>query len=162
MVWSPNGLGTRNQFFSHQPVKLTSTEWDGLVGRLNEGSRRKQAYLMRVQQTQIASELQGLTFTPSISERSREIAARNKSLPDRLEALTLRKKKRSDELRNARVESEMREATFKPDLSKSAKSAAQSIGAQAAAAVAAGSDEKRQVEHLMQYVSRGKGGVYSQ
>lgn len=135
-----------------QRLILTGKEWSGLVQRLNESSKRKQAYLMRAQHQQIASELTGerqhcvrsvagraslsdvaparhaqphhddksrcrrlccspsrvagvagLTFAPSISDRSRELAAHNKTLPERMEALAHRKKLKMEKIRHDRV-----------------------------------------------------------
>lgn len=125
-----------------QRLVLTGQEWGALVHRLNESSRRKQGYLLRAQHQQIAAELAGLTFAPHISERSRELAAQNKSLPARVEALMRRKKAKLDRIRHDRVEAELREATFRPNL-------AATKNARAAKTVA----EKRRIGHLMQYVS---------
>lgn len=133
-----------------QKLVLTGGEWSALVSRLNESSRKKQGYLLRAQHQQIASELAGLTFAPHISEKSRELAAQNKSLPQRVEALMRKKKAKLDRIRHDRVEEELREATFRPNLT-------QTKHARAARLVA----ERRRVGHLLQYVSapRRGGGV---
>ncbi len=125
-----------------QKLVLTGREWGALVVRLNESSRRKQGFLLRAQHQQIAAELAGLTFVPHISEKSRELAAQNKSLPQRVEALMRRKKARLDKIRHDRVEEELREATFKPNLTATRH-------ARAAKQVT----DKRRIGHLMQYVS---------
>lgn len=130
-----------------QTQKLSSTQWGSLVDRLNESSRRKQAYLMRAQHAQIAAELSGLTFTPHISEKSRELAAHNKSLPQRIEALIRKKRTKLEKIRHEKVTKEMAEATFKPDLEKS-KASVKHAGLSSAT-----TREKRQIGHLMQYVS---------
>jgi hypothetical protein len=140
-----------------QAPKLTVSQWNGLVERLNDSSTRKQAFLMRAQHAQIASELAGLTFTPHISGKSRELAAHNKSLPQRMEALMRKKKAKLEKIRHDRVQKEMAEATFKPDLEKS-RASVKTTGLAGAAAVR----ERRQIGHLLQYVSgrgqRGQGG----
>jgi hypothetical protein len=131
-----------------QAAKLTTKEWDGLVSRLNESSRRKQAYLMHAQHAQIAAELSGLSFTPHISEKSRELAAHNKSLPQRIEALMRKKRTKIEKIRLEKMQKELSEATFKPDLEKSRQSVKK-----AGINVTSTGQERRQIGHLMQYVS---------
>ena len=121
---------------------LTSNEWGSLVSRLNESSRRKQGFLLRAQHQQIAAELAGLTFVPHISDKSREMAAANKSLPQRVEALQRRKKAKLDKIRHERVEDELKEATFKPDLSLTKNSRS----------VVRATEDRRRIGHLLQYV----------
>ena len=101
-----------------------------------------QGFLLRAQHQQIAAELAGLTFVPHISEKSRELAAQNKSLPARVEALQRRKKAKLDKIRHERVEDELKEATFKPDLSATKNSRS----------VVKTADERRKIGHLIQYV----------
>lgn len=126
---------------------LTVDEWDRLVDRLTESSKRKQAYIMKAQHAQIAAELSGLTFTPDISKKSRELAAHNKSLPQRMEALMRKKKAKLEKIRHDRVTKEMAEATFQPNLDKS-RASVRRTGLAGAAAVS----ERRQIGHLLQYV----------
>jgi hypothetical protein len=126
---------------SLQTKKMTSAEWDGLVDRLNFLSRKKQAELMRAQHKQIADELQGLTFTPHITKKSRLLAAHNKSLPERVAALMRRKRAKIDKVRHERAQRELAEATFQPNLNHP--------GSSRAAARAA--KMRRRVGHLMQY-----------
>ena len=95
---------------------LTKGEWDSLVERLNETSRKRQAYLLRAQHKQIADELSGLTFTPKISKRSRLLAAQNKQLPERVSSLMRKKQMKLDKVRHERAQKELAEATFQPQL----------------------------------------------
>ena len=54
------------------------------------------------------------TALPVISERSRELAAANRSLPERVAALMRQKKAKLDKIRLEREQKETEEATFKP------------------------------------------------
>lgn len=101
-----------------QRVVLTQQAWSDLVGRLNESSRQKQLYLLKAQHKQIADQLAGLTFAPQISEHSRYLAAKNKSLPERVAALMRKKKAKLDRIRMEKAQKELEGATFKPQLNK--------------------------------------------
>jgi len=114
--------------------KLTTGEWEDLVDRLNESSKAKQAYLLQAQHRQIADELSGLTFTPHITKRSRELAAHNKALPERMAALLRRKKAKIDKVKHERARAELSEATFQPKLNTQKKHSS-----------------RRRVGHLMKY-----------
>ena len=46
--------------------------------------------------------------------QSKELAAHNKSLPERVEVLMRRKKSKLDKIRHEKAQSELAEATFKP------------------------------------------------
>jgi tRNA (guanine37-N1)-methyltransferase len=81
---------------------LSGGEWDALVGRLNDSVKRKKSHLLKEQREQIAAELTGMTFAPSISEKSRELAAQTKSLPERVTALMLKKKEKIDKITRQR------------------------------------------------------------
>ena len=98
---------------------------------------------MQAQHRAVAEELAGLTFQPQISERSREIAAANKSLPERVAALMRKKKAKLDRIKQGREQRELAEATFQPRINdyKPPNPAAAS-----AAAV------QRRIGHLLQYV----------
>ncbi len=54
------------------------------------------------------------TAAPVISERSRELAAANRSLPERVAALMRQKKAKLDKIRLEREQKETEETTFKP------------------------------------------------
>lgn len=118
---------------------LSGEEWMSLVNRLNESSKKKQGFLMRAQHQQIAAELAGFTFVPHISDKSRELAAQNKALPLRVEALMRKKKAKLDKIRHDKTEEELREATFKPNLAATQHARANKMA------------EGRRVGHLMQY-----------
>jgi hypothetical protein len=105
------------------------------VDRLNESSKAKQAYLLQAQHRQIADELSGLTFTPHITKKSRELAAHNKALPERMAALLRRKKAKIDKVKHERARAELSEATFQPMLNTGKKH----------------SSSRRRVGHLMKY-----------
>ena len=117
-----------------QPRKLSQGEWGQLVERLNDSSKAKQAYLLQAQHRQIADELSGLTFTPHITKKSRELAAHNKALPERMTALMRRKVAKLDKVRHERAQAELAEATFKPNTN-----------------VGKRRSSRRRVGHLMQY-----------
>lgn len=97
---------------------MTQDAWEDLVSRLNESSKKKELHLLKAQHKQLADQLAGLTFTPHISEKSRELASLNKALPERVAALMRKKKTKLDKIRNEKVQKEMEEATFKPNLNK--------------------------------------------
>ncbi len=105
-----------------------------MVSRLNESSRRKQLHLLKAQHKQIADQLSGLTFVPQISERSRELAAMNKTLPERVAALMRKKKKKLDTIRDEKAAKELAQATFHPQLNKRKDE-----------------DPGRRIGHLLQY-----------
>jgi len=123
---------------------LTAGAWSELVSRLNESSRKKQLHLLKAQHRQIANQLSGLTFAPQISERSRELAAMNKSLPERVAALMIKKKGKLDRIRMEKAERELAEATFKPALNAPRRARGGDDGSAAA-------DAERRVGHLLQY-----------
>ena len=124
-------------------MMLTPREWNSLVERLNRSSRAKQMHVLQAQHKQMTDELTGLTFTPAISERSRELAAHNKALPERMAALMRKKKARLDKIRHEKACKELEEATFRPRVNDYKPSRA----AQNARNV------ERKITHLMQYVS---------
>jgi hypothetical protein len=134
---------------SHRPhpasqrTVLTTREWSHLVERLNASSRSKQLAILQAQHKRIADELSGLSFTPAISDKSRELAAANKSLPDRVAALMRKKKARLDAIRHEKAQAELAEATFKPRINdyKPSRAAASAKAVQ------------RKISHLLQFVS---------
>jgi len=85
---------------SKEKVVLSDEAWQDLVSRLNESSKKKEVFLLKAQRKQLAEQLAGLTFTPAISQRSRELAARNDSLPVRVAALMRKKKAKIERIRN--------------------------------------------------------------
>lgn len=101
-----------------QPRKLSEKQWDNLVTRLNESSKRKQQALAAIQARREADELAGSRFTPAISRRSKKIARDNLRLPERMRTLMDRRQRRQDKLREEAQQREMSEATFKPKLSR--------------------------------------------
>lgn len=116
---------------------MTSRQWSAMVDRLNDSSKRQQAYLLRAQHKQIADELDGMTFKPEISERSRQLAAHNRALPERTAALMRRRKAKLDRVRHERAQAELAEATFKPQINPMSRLYAEA--------------SNRKVAHLMQY-----------
>jgi hypothetical protein len=124
-----------------QTAKLTQTAWSELVSRLNEASKKKQISLMKAQHRQIAEQLAGLTFQPSISDRSRELAAANRALPERVAALMRKKKAKLDRIRMEREQKELAEATFQPRLNRRSSTAPPGAPEEGAA---------RRIGHLMQ------------
>ena len=142
-MYAPDAPSTPRLLHHLQRTLLTSREWDTLVDRLNASSRNKQLSLMHAQQKRVADELAGLSFKPAISERSRELAATNKSLPERVAALMRKKKARLDAIRLEKAQTELAEATFKPHINEYKPSRA------AASAKAV----QRKISHLLQFVS---------
>lgn len=71
---------------------------------------------MQVQHRQLAAELADLSFKPRICLRSRQLAAKVKSLQVRTEALTSAKDRKIMRVRDQRDHNELNDATFKPDL----------------------------------------------
>jgi hypothetical protein len=124
-----------------QPKKLSEKQWDNLVTRLNESSKRKQQALAAIQARREADELAGSRFTPAISRRSKKIARDNHRLPDRVRALMERRQRRQDKLREEARQREMSEATFKPKLSRPINGRMAHLMKRM----------NRQVGHLMQY-----------
>ena len=130
---------------------LTTREWRGLVERLNASSKIKEASLRQAQLKRDAEELVGMTFRPAISEKSRELASHQKSLPERAAALMRKKKARLDRIRQERAQKELAEATFTPKINDyKGGNGGGAPPAQSAAAV------QRRIGHLMQYVSHAK------
>lgn len=80
------------------------SEWDALVHRLNDSSRRKQMYLMRAQQRAIATELSGLSFKPRICKRSQRLAADQKALAERTAQLMSRREKNMLRVKDERAQ----------------------------------------------------------
>jgi len=78
--------------------------------------------------------------------QSKELAAHNKSLPERVEVLMRRKKSKLDKIRHEKAQSELAEATFKPVINPRRPATA------AAALQHHGEDGDRGVGHLLQYV----------
>ena len=126
-----------------QKVVLTDEGWSGLVSRLNESGKRKTLGLLQAKQRALAEQMASATFQPQISERSREIAAANRALPDRVAALMKAKKARLDKIRLEREQKELEEATFRPAINAR-------TGGGASGEDALGADERR-LGHLMQY-----------
>jgi hypothetical protein len=126
-------------------VALTKDEWSNLVGRLTDSSKSKQLHLLRSQHKQIADELAGMTFTPHISEKSRELAAHNKTLPDRVAALMRKKKAKLDKIRQEKAQRELSEATFRPVINKRSSTAPPTDRGPMS------DTQRRRVGHLMQY-----------
>ena len=94
---------------------MLSTEgWSDLVSRLNEAAKRKHLSLLQAKQRLLAEQMAECTATPVISERSRELAAANRSLPERVAALMRQKKAKLDKIRLEREQKETEETTFKP------------------------------------------------
>lgn len=122
---------------------MTGSEWNNLVSRLNESSKQRKVFLLRAQHQQIADELSGFSFTPAISEKSRELAAHNKSLPERVAALMRKKKSKLDKIRHEKAQSELAEATFKPKTNVSTRPPTATSGVDEAGG--------RGVGQLMQY-----------
>ena len=121
---------------------MTASEWHSLVGRLNGASKVKEANLRQSQLKRMTDELAGVTFTPAISERSRELAAAQKSLPERAAALMRKKKARLDQIRQERAQKELADATFTPKINDYKPPVQQTAGT-----------IQRRVGHLLQYVS---------
>lgn len=124
-----------------EPKKLTQEEWDALVARLNESAKRKMHVLGIMQRKRIADELAGARFSPHITRRSRELAAHNKRLPERVEALMRRRKAKLDKVREEKAQRELAEATFRPNLNKPSRSRMGEMGERM----------RRRVGHLLQY-----------
>lgn len=133
---------------SKEKLVLSGREWETLVSRLNDSSKKKELNLRKAQHKQIADELSGLTFTPHISERSRELASQNKSLPDRVEFFMRKRRNKLDQIRQEKERKEMEQCSHRPDLSKSKKPS-----------VAISKDKlMRSIGHLAKYVRAGGGG----
>jgi hypothetical protein len=122
---------------------LSGGEINALVARLQESQKKHQQQLLQKQAERQAEET-AHSFKPLISERSKVLAAKNKSLPERVEALLLKKKKRLDDIKQEREQKELEEATFRPAVNRERP---------ATAGGALGGDDggRRAVGHLMQY-----------
>jgi hypothetical protein len=97
---------------------MTQDSWEELVSRLNASGKKKEVSLLQAQHRQLKDQLAGLTFTPHINGKSRELAELNKALPERVSALMRKKKAKLDRIRNEKAERELAGATFKPNLNK--------------------------------------------
>ena len=111
------------------------------MSRLNESGKRKALGHLQAKQRALAEQMAESTFQPQISERSREIAAANRALPDRVAALMRAKKARLDRIRLEREQKELEEATFKPAIN----------AARGGEGGSAEDADGRRVGHLMQY-----------
>lgn len=101
-----------------EKVIMTQDSWEELVSRLNASGKKKEVSLLQAQHKQLKDQLAGLTFTPHINGKSRELAELNKALPERVSALMRKKKAKLDRIRNEKAERELAGATFKPNLNK--------------------------------------------
>jgi hypothetical protein len=81
--------------------------------------------------------------------QSKELAAHNKSLPERVEVLMRRKKSKLDKIRHEKAQSELAEATFKPAINPRRPATA---AAQLQRSAEGEGGDARGVGHLMQYV----------
>ncbi|KAA0150203.1 hypothetical protein FNF29_05443 [Cafeteria roenbergensis] len=97
---------------------LSSKDWDELVTRLNESSKRKQQALSAIRAKRDADELASSRRTPAISRRSKQIASAVRRLPDRVNALMARRKRKLDKLRDEAHQREMAEVSLKPKLAR--------------------------------------------
>jgi hypothetical protein len=143
-----------------QKVVLTNEEWSHMVSRLNDASRRKQMFLLQAQHKQIKDELEGLTFTPAISGKSREMALNLKSLPDRVSALMRKRRAKLDSIRHEKAQEELKEATFKPRLNKWKPKSAATVGGRQPTPASDGANmtstgasrsADQRMSHLLQY-----------
>jgi hypothetical protein len=116
---------------------------NALVSRLQESQKKQQQQLLAKQAERQAEET-AHSFKPQISERSRLLSAKNKSLPERVEALLLKKKKRLDDIKQEREQKELEEATFRPAVNRDRPSTA-------GGALGGEDGGRRAVGHLMQY-----------
>jgi len=107
---------------------------------LNESGKRKQLSLLQAKQRALAEQMAESTFAPAISERSRELAAANRALPERVAALMRQKKAKLDKIRLEREQKEMEEATFRP-----------ALNADAGGGGGGGGGAGGRVGHLLQY-----------
>ncbi len=113
------------------------------MSRLQESQKKQQQQLLARQAERQAEET-AHSFKPQISERSRQLSAKNKSLPERVEALLLKKKKRLDDIKQEREQKELEEATFRPAVNRERP-------ATAGGALGGEDGGRRAVGHLMQY-----------
>jgi hypothetical protein len=97
---------------------MTQAAWNDLVARLSDSGKQKEAHLLQAQHKQLKDQLEGLTFTPQISEKSRELAGKYPALSERVAALMRKKKAKLDRIRNEKAEKELAEATFRPNINK--------------------------------------------
>eukprot|EP00949_MAST-11_sp_MAST-11-sp1_P000974 g974.t1 len=105
------------------PPVLTEAEWDKLIEKLNDQSKKKQIVRMRQQHKHIAKQLAGLNFKPHINKLSREMAAENLKLyeGDRLKHVVKTKQERIEKARHQLAQDAVAECTFSPDLTKKAR-----------------------------------------
>lgn len=125
-------------------VVLTPREWSSLVDRLNASSKIKEQSMRQAQMKRVADEMTGMTFMPQISERSRELASNQRSLPERAAALMRKKQVKLERIRQERAQKELEGATFAPRINdyRPANPAATNAAAL-----------QRRIGNLMQYVS---------
>lgn len=81
-------------------------------------SKRKQQALSAIRAKRDADELASSRRTPAISRRSKQIASAVRRLPDRVNALMARRKRKLDKLRDEAHQREMAEVSLKPKLAR--------------------------------------------
>ena len=146
-------------FFTRHPrkqaLKMTKTDFDGVVSRLNKAAERQQAVLLEKQRQREVEELSGLSFRPTISEHSKSIVRRRQDLGaplrDRVEELMRLQKAKRDKAKADVERDELRELTFKPKLNPDRRGA-HGGGAGADSGAGEGAEgARRTTGHLMQY-----------
>ena len=101
--------------------RLTEGEWDELVEHLNDSGRERHQARMREQNKQIPVELAGLRFKPKINKKSREMAAHNNKLPDRLEHVLHIRQEKINREKSRQAQEVIAQVTAKPVINKRSK-----------------------------------------
>jgi hypothetical protein len=129
---------------------MTQGQFDEVVSRLKEASKRRADALQKMQLQRELEELAGLTFKPTISEHSKSIIARRQDmgapLRYRVEELMRLQKAKRDKVKMELEKTEAKELTFKPNVLKK-----RVAGSGPEAAGGEGGDARRTTGHLLQY-----------
>jgi len=129
---------------------MTQGQFDEVVSRLKEASKRRADALQKMQLQREVEELAGLTFKPTISEHSKSIIARRQDmgapLRYRVEELMRLQKAKRDKVKMELEKTEAKELTFKPNVLKK-----RVAGSGPEAAGGEGGDARRTTGHLLQY-----------
>jgi hypothetical protein len=104
-----------------EETRLTEGEWDELVDHLNDSGRERHQARMREQNKQIAGELAGLSFKPRINKKSREMAAHNNKLPDRLEHVMHIRQEKINREKSRQAQEIISQVTAKPYINKKSR-----------------------------------------
>lgn len=111
-VWKSKQADTGKK---KQTPKLSSEQWDGLVGHLHKTNKLKESAVMKEQNQGLAAEFSGHQFKPQMNPRSQELMAnKRESLHQRVAAIVQAHEAVLTRKRASKAEAEMAECSFKP------------------------------------------------